>query len=85
MQTYTFRIIIEPDENGAFHGYVPSLRGCHTWGETIEQTRKNIKDAIRTYIASLTADKQPIPRENGLEIFETISEEELKSSIKAYA
>lgn len=63
MSTYTFRIIIEPDENNTFHGYVPSLPGCHTWGETIEETRKNLKDAIRTYIASLIADKKSIPKE----------------------
>ena len=78
MRIYTFRVIIEPDENNTFHGYVPSLPGCHTWGETIEETKKNLKEAITVYVASLIADKEPIPQETGLEFFETISEEELK-------
>ena len=47
MKNYTFRVIIEPDENNAFHGFVPSLPGCHTWGYSIEETRKNLKEAIK--------------------------------------
>ena len=79
MQTYTFRVIIEPDEKNTFHGYVPSLVGCHTWGNSIKKTRENLKDAIRTYIASLVADGKPIPQEQGFESFETISEKELRN------
>lgn len=82
MNTHTFRIIIEPDEKNTFHGYVPSLPGCHTWGKTIEETKKNLKDAIRAYIASLIADKKQIPKETGFEFFETITEKELKVAAK---
>lgn len=79
MRIYTYRVIIEPDEKNTFHGYVSALPGCHTWGETIEETKKNLKDAIRAYIASLFADKKPIPKEVGLEFFETVSGKELES------
>jgi len=79
MRIYTFRVIIEPDENNTFHGYVPSLSGCHTFGETIEQTKKNLKDAIKVYIASLIADRKPVPKERGFEFFQTVSEQELKA------
>jgi len=79
MRIYTYRVIIEPDEKNTFHGYVPALPGCHTWGETIEEAKKNLKDAIRAYIASLIVDKEPIPKEVGLEFFETVSEKELES------
>ncbi|MBI5327377.1 MAG: type II toxin-antitoxin system HicB family antitoxin [Deltaproteobacteria bacterium] len=41
MKTYTYRIIIEPDENKTYHAYVPALPGCHTWGKSIETARKN--------------------------------------------
>lgn len=73
MRNYTFRIIIEPDEKGTFHGYVPSLPGCHTWGETIEETRKNIRDAVKAYLYSLIEDGEAVPQEKGLEAFETVS------------
>jgi predicted RNase H-like HicB family nuclease len=82
MRIYTFRTIIEPDEKKTFHGFVPSLPGCHTWGKTLEETKKNLKEAIEVYVASLIADRQPVPRETGLEFFETISEKELKPVMK---
>lgn len=77
MNIYTFRVIIEPDENNSFHGFAPSLPGCHTFGKTIEETKKNLKDAIRAYIASLISEKKLVPRERGLEFFQTISEKEV--------
>ena len=72
MKTYTYRIIIEPDENGVFHGYVPALPGCHTWGKTIETTRTNIRDAIDVYLRSLQSDGEVIPEDRGVEIVETV-------------
>ncbi len=56
MNSTTFRTIIEHDEGGTFHGYAPALQGCHTWGETIEETRKNLREAIELYIQSLVDD-----------------------------
>ena len=72
MKTYTYRIIIEPDENNTFHGYVPALPGCHTWGKTLTSTRENIRDAIDVYLRSLQADGEIIPEDKGVEIVETI-------------
>lgn len=72
MKIYTYRIIIEPDENNTFHGYVPSLPGCHTWGNTIEETRVNLRDAIDIYLRSLIADGEKIPEERGIEMVETV-------------
>ncbi|MFZ2303891.1 MAG: type II toxin-antitoxin system HicB family antitoxin [Minisyncoccia bacterium] len=74
---YTFRTIIEPDEKGTYHGYAPALSGCHTWGETLEDTQKNLKDAIAVYVSSLIADGEQIPADRGFESFETISERDL--------
>lgn len=75
---YTFRTIIEPDEKGTFHGYVPVLSGCHTFGSTIEETRKNLKDAISVCVSSLIADGESVPQDNGFESFETITTKELE-------
>jgi antitoxin HicB len=73
MTTYSYRIIIEPDENKTFHAYVPSLPGCHTWGDSIETARKSIKDAMDVYLRSLMADDEKIPEDNGIEIVEMVS------------
>lgn len=77
MNTYTFRVIIEPDENNTFHGYVPSLPGCHTWGDSIEETKANLKDAIKVCLVNLIREKEPLPQEEGFEFYQTVSEEEL--------
>lgn len=84
MRIYTFRTIIEPDENDTFHGYVPSLPGCHTCGDTLKETKKNLKEAMTLYVASLIDDKLPIPEETGLEFFETISANELSPVLKGF-
>ena len=73
MKTYTFRTIIEPDENGTFHGYTPALTGCHTWGKTLEETRKNLNDAMQAYLGSMAEDGEPIPKDIGYEMLETVT------------
>lgn len=73
----TFRIIIEKDGK-YYHGFVPSLSGCHTQGKTIEETRKNLNEAILGWLESRIVNKMPIPKENGLETFETIDVDSLR-------
>lgn len=73
MKTYTFRIIIEPDEKGTFHGYVPALPGCHTWGKSLEETKKNLREAIEIYVEDLIEEKKSVPEEESFESFETVS------------
>lgn len=78
MQSYTFRVIIEPDENNTFHGYVPSLPGCHTWGESIGETKKHLKDAIKCHVQGLLMDNEPIPQDSEtMEFIETFPAQEL--------
>ncbi|MBI4092121.1 MAG: type II toxin-antitoxin system HicB family antitoxin [Candidatus Levybacteria bacterium] len=62
MKIYTYRTIIEPDEKG-FHGFVPLLRGLHTVGKTIEETQKNLREAIRCHLEGLLKDKITPPKE----------------------
>ena len=42
-----FTVIIEKDEDGYYVGYVPSIRGCHTQGRTIDELMNHIKEAIQ--------------------------------------
>ena len=72
-KSYTYRTIIEPDGK-FFHGYVPALRGCHTFGKTIIETKKYLKDAIEVYVESLIQEKKIIPTDvSNFESFETVS------------
>lgn len=72
MKTFTYRTIIEPDEDG-FHGFVPILKGVHTWGKTIQATKKNLDEAIRTHLEGLLKDGvQPPQQKDAIEEFQTI-------------
>ena len=43
---HNFTVVIEKDEDDYFFGYVPSIKGCHTQGKTLDELMKNIKEAI---------------------------------------
>jgi antitoxin HicB len=62
MTTYSFTVVIEPDEEG-FHAYVPSLSGCHTFADTVDEARANILEAIELHVESMVEDGEPIPVE----------------------
>ncbi len=47
-----FNAVIEKDENGYF-AFVPELKGCVSEGESFEEARANIKEAIELYLESL--------------------------------
>lgn len=42
-----FRVIVEQDEDGVFIASVPAIPGCHTQGDTYEETIENVKEAIK--------------------------------------
>lgn len=60
---YTFRAIIEPDKPSGYHGFVPSLPGCHTAGDTIEETKEHLKEAIAGILEVALKYGDPIPQE----------------------
>jgi len=43
-------INLEKEEEGGYHAFCPLLPGCHTQGDTYEEIRHNIEDAIELYI-----------------------------------
>ncbi len=76
--TYTFRVMIEPDSPSGYHGFVPLLKGVHTYGETIEEVKRNLREAIICHLQALRKDKEPIPQEGEtFELIESVSRAEL--------
>jgi predicted RNase H-like HicB family nuclease len=41
-----------------FDAHCPLLPGCHTQGETLEETLENMKDAIKTYLQMIVDEEQ---------------------------
>ena len=50
MYSMKLTIVLEPQEEGGFTAYVPSLPGCISQGDTKEEAIKNIKEAIELYL-----------------------------------
>ncbi|NEO56618.1 MAG: type II toxin-antitoxin system HicB family antitoxin [Okeania sp. SIO3B5] len=44
------KVVLEPSEEGGYTVYVPSLPGCISEGETIEEAMTNIQEAIELYL-----------------------------------
>ena len=53
-QCMKLTIVLEPQEEGGFTAYVPSLPGCISQGDTKEESIKNIKEAIELYLEADT-------------------------------
>jgi predicted RNase H-like HicB family nuclease len=49
----SFRIVLRPEAEGGYTVMVPSLPGCITYGDTVDESMKMAEDAIRAYIASM--------------------------------
>jgi len=58
---YHFNIMFRPEPEGGFTALVPALPGCVTYGRTLVEARKMVKDAISGYVESLRKHKEPIP------------------------
>ena len=59
-----FRVILEPSDEGGYTVYVPSLPGCISEGDTINESLANIKKAIELYLVPV--DDDLVPEEGSL-------------------
>jgi len=55
-----YAIVIEQAE-GNYSAYVPDLPGCVTTGATLEETERNMREAIAFHLEGLREDGLPIP------------------------
>jgi predicted RNase H-like HicB family nuclease len=65
MSEYEFTVVTERDEDGRYIAICPSLQGCYTEGETEEEARALIVDAIRLHIEDRVERGEPIYEEVG--------------------
>ncbi len=64
MKFYSFQIVIEKElEDEGYYAYSPTLPGCFSNGGTIEDARRNIREAIQQHLESLRAHADPIPQD----------------------
>lgn len=55
-----FSVVIERDKSG-FVAFCPELQGCYAQGQTHEEARENITDAIKLHVADIRAVGEELP------------------------
>ena len=50
------KVYFESSEDGGYTVYVPSLPGCISEGDSIDEATKNIKEAIELYLMPVEDD-----------------------------
>jgi predicted RNase H-like HicB family nuclease len=44
------RVVFEPSDEGGYTVFVPALPGCISEGDTLDEARENIREAIALYL-----------------------------------
>ena len=61
MKTWDFKVLLEPDRDGAYVVVCPSLPGCYSQGDTVDEALANIREAIELCLEDLQEHGEPIP------------------------
>jgi predicted RNase H-like HicB family nuclease len=56
-----YAVVIEKAPDSNYGAYVPDLPGCVSTGDTLEEIRKNIQEAIEFHIEGMLRQGLPIP------------------------
>lgn len=60
-----YAIVVEKAENN-YSAYVPDLPGCVATGASVEETEREIREAIGLHIEGLIEDGLPIPQPSSI-------------------
>ncbi|MDD5622854.1 MAG: type II toxin-antitoxin system HicB family antitoxin [Actinomycetota bacterium] len=66
MKVLNYKILLKKEPEGGFTVFVPSLLGCITYGDTLDEAIEKAKEAIELYIESLKAHDEEIPTEENI-------------------
>jgi len=62
----TYKINLRKEEDGGYTVFVPSLPGCITYGETVDEAIDMAKEAIELYIEELQDRGESIPDDSNM-------------------
>jgi predicted RNase H-like HicB family nuclease len=67
MKFYSFQIVIEKEaEDEGYFAYTANVPGCFSNGKSIEEARRNIRQAVEQHLASMLAHAEPILQDDRL-------------------
>jgi len=62
------KVLIHSAEEGGYWAEVPALPGCVSQGETIDELRSNIREAIEGWLTAEDADAQKTGADEVIEV-----------------
>ena len=71
---HTYTVLFEPAVEGGYTVRVPTLPGVITEGDTLEEARERVQEAIRGYLKVLRKHREPIPVERAADFRRPITE-----------
>jgi predicted RNase H-like HicB family nuclease len=60
---HIYRIIIAPDDD-CFYAEIPALSDCYSWGYIHEEALRNIQEAAKLWLETLSEDAELILEED---------------------
>ena len=66
MKILNYKILLKKEPEGGLTVFTPSLPGCITYGDTLDEAIEKAKEAIELYIESLKAHGEETPTEEDL-------------------
>ncbi len=58
-----YSVVVHEAEEGGFWVEVPALPGCYSQGESLEETLKNVREAISLYLEVIRDEGQDAPND----------------------
>ncbi|HEX5446717.1 MAG TPA: type II toxin-antitoxin system HicB family antitoxin [Pirellulales bacterium] len=53
------KVVFEVSDEGGYTAFVPTLPGCISEGDTLEEARQNIREAIELYLEPVDEPQAP--------------------------
>jgi predicted RNase H-like HicB family nuclease len=70
--TRTFPVVLLPQPEGGYFVQCPTLPGCYSQGETIDEALVNIREAIELVLEDMEASGEPVPQ-SGSPVFTEVT------------
>ena len=65
-----YTVILEREADGGYVASVPVLPGCVSQGDTKQEVKANIREAMELYVEDCVAAGDPVPAEDSIEFIE---------------
>ncbi|MCU0839988.1 MAG: type II toxin-antitoxin system HicB family antitoxin [Rhodospirillales bacterium] len=67
MNFYSFEVVIEKEaDDEGYYAWSPSLPGCFSNGRTVEDAKRNMREAVTQHVTALLAHGEPVPQNERL-------------------